>query len=159
MYRLISLALCTVHMSSRQTFGQICPPRMTVHLYFFQIEEHTGPEYQVPTQKGKRGRKPIFRFDRAKDLTCKNCNKLFTSGRGLRLHEARIHQGKYPYYCPICQQGFSSPDNLRGHLSTAHNYERAYKCSVCDKRFSTKTILRKHTVRIHPETLSHDNIM
>ena len=77
---------------------------------------------------------------------CAECDKVFSSGRGLRKHRP-IHSGLRPYVSDQCDKRFPGLDSLRKHQSF-HTVELSHACSQCGKTFQDKWGLRRH-MRTH----------
>ncbi|CAF4114539.1 unnamed protein product, partial [Rotaria magnacalcarata] len=60
----------------------------------------------------------------------------------LRCH-SHVHNGTWPYRCPICTRGFSKQTNLKNHL-LIHTGQKPFQCQFCSKKFSLSCNLRSH---------------
>ncbi|CAH1104218.1 unnamed protein product [Psylliodes chrysocephalus] len=107
------------------------------------------------------------------DLTCKNCDKMFTAAHTFNRHmlthcdktflcsqcgkkfatksllkqHQKLHSEIKPYICDICNKSFAQKNSLLKHTRT-HSGEKSHVCVICDKTFSQKGHLTYH-IRTH----------
>ncbi|XP_072766934.1 uncharacterized protein [Anoplolepis gracilipes] len=94
------------------------------------------PEEKKPGQKiGRKRRTDIV------GLECTECNKQYTSRKGLLRH-IQVHEGK-KYLCDICPKKFYRREHLKIHVAK-HNMIKPYKCTRCTKRFIKEEQLNNH---------------
>ncbi|KAG7199544.1 hypothetical protein KM043_014155 [Ampulex compressa] len=94
------------------------------------------PEEKKPGEKiGRKRRTDIV------GLECTECNKQYTSRKGLLRH-IQVHEGK-KYLCDICPKKFYRREHLKIHVAK-HNMIKPYKCSRCTKRFIKEEQLTNH---------------
>lgn len=74
-------------------------------------------------------------------LECTECNKRYTSRKGLLRH-IQVHEGK-KYLCDICPKKFYRREHLKIHVAK-HNMIKPYKCDRCTKRFAKEEQLINH---------------
>ncbi|XP_012284886.1 zinc finger protein 91 [Orussus abietinus] len=74
-------------------------------------------------------------------LECTECNKRYTSRKGLLRH-IQVHEGK-KYLCDICPKKFYRREHLKIHVAK-HNMIKPYKCNRCTKRFIKEEQLTNH---------------
>lgn len=74
-------------------------------------------------------------------LECTECNKHYTSRKGLLRH-IQVHEGK-KYLCDICPKKFYRREHLKIHVAK-HNMIKPYKCTRCTKRFIKEDQLTNH---------------
>ncbi|XP_033220205.1 zinc finger protein 91-like isoform X2 [Belonocnema kinseyi] len=74
-------------------------------------------------------------------LECTECNKQYTSRKGLLRH-IQVHEGK-KYLCDICPKKFYRREHLKIHVAK-HNMIKPYKCNRCTKRFIKEEQLTNH---------------
>ncbi|XP_011880586.1 PREDICTED: zinc finger protein 91-like [Vollenhovia emeryi] len=74
-------------------------------------------------------------------LECTECNKRYTSRKGLLRH-IQVHEGK-KYLCDICPKKFYRREHLKIHVAK-HNMVKPYKCTRCTKRFIKEEQLNNH---------------
>ena len=74
-------------------------------------------------------------------LECTECNKCYTSRKGLLRH-IQVHEGK-KYLCDICPKKFYRREHLKIHVAK-HNMIKPYKCTRCSKRFMKEDQLAHH---------------
>ncbi|EGI67781.1 Zinc finger protein 112-like protein [Acromyrmex echinatior] len=74
-------------------------------------------------------------------LECTECNKQYTSRKGLLRH-IQVHEGK-KYLCEICPKKFYRREHLKIHVAK-HNMIKPYKCTRCSKRFIKEEQLNNH---------------
>ncbi|XP_012542969.2 zinc finger protein 26 isoform X2 [Monomorium pharaonis] len=74
-------------------------------------------------------------------LECTECNKQYTSRKGLLRH-IQVHEGK-KYLCDICPKKFYRREHLKIHVAK-HNMIKPYKCTRCSKRFIKEEQLNNH---------------
>ena len=88
--------------------------------------------------------------------TCKTCNKMFTSLRGLRRHARNC--GKTKFKCTSCQGDFDSVNKRNSHAKSCGRYDRkssfcgtlSYKCKKCNEVFSSRRDQYYHQSLQHP---------
>nr|XP_033816305.1 zinc finger protein 708-like isoform X2 [Geotrypetes seraphini] len=83
----------------------------------------------------------------SKTYECSECNKSFNQREQLRIHE-RVHIGGKPYTCSECGKSFSQKGKLIIH-EIIHTGENPYTCSDCSKRFNRKDSLIIHKRILH----------
>ncbi|EZA60673.1 hypothetical protein DMN91_007108 [Ooceraea biroi] len=94
------------------------------------------PEEKKPGEKiGRKRRTDIV------GLECTECNKQYTSRKGLLRH-IQVHEGK-KYLCDICPKKFYRREHLKIHVAK-HNMIKPYKCTRCTKRFIKEEQLNNH---------------
>ncbi|XP_003706907.3 uncharacterized protein LOC100875353 isoform X2 [Megachile rotundata] len=94
------------------------------------------PEEKKPGEKiGRKRRTDIV------GLECTECNKRYTSRKGLLRH-IQVHEGK-KYLCDICPKKFYRREHLKIHVAK-HNMIKPYKCTRCTKRFIKEEQLTNH---------------
>lgn len=94
------------------------------------------PEEKKQGEKiGRRRRTDIV------GLECTECNKQYTSRKGLLRH-IQVHEGK-KYLCDICPKKFYRREHLKIHVAK-HNMIKPYKCTRCTKRFIKEEQLTNH---------------
>ncbi|XP_076685347.1 uncharacterized protein LOC143377672 [Andrena cerasifolii] len=94
------------------------------------------PEEKKPGEKiGRKRRTDIV------GLECTECNKQYTSRKGLLRH-IQVHEGK-KYLCDICPKKFYRREHLKIHVAK-HNMIKPYKCTRCTKRFIKEEQLTNH---------------
>lgn len=94
------------------------------------------PEEKKPGEKiGRKRRTDIV------GLECTECNKQYTSRKGLLRH-IQVHEGK-KYLCDICPKKFYRREHLKIHVAK-HNMIKPYKCTRCSKRFIKEEQLTNH---------------
>lgn len=74
-------------------------------------------------------------------LECTECNKQYTSRKGLLRH-IQVHEGK-KFLCDICPKKFYRREHLKLHVAK-HNMVKPYKCHRCTKRFIKEDQLIAH---------------
>ncbi|XP_058453348.1 zinc finger protein 616-like [Malaya genurostris] len=75
-------------------------------------------------------------------LPCENCDAVFTSREGRRVHMILKHSAGQTYKCQECPMIFARKGNLRLHMTT-HGI-RPHVCSVCGKSYARIESLRTH---------------
>ncbi|XP_056587578.1 putative transcription factor Ovo-like 1 [Triplophysa dalaica] len=83
-------------------------------------------------------------------LTCKACQKVFSTARMLKRH-AKCHSETKRFLCESCGKGFNDTFDLKRHVRT-HTGVRPYKCSLCAKAFTQRCSLESHQKKIHAIT-------
>ena len=78
----------------------------------------------------------------SKSLSCKMCNKSFTSKAGLQVHE-KAHAGDKPHKCKTCDKRFTQIANLQHH-ERIHEGIKPFQCKFCDKKFTQKATVLRH---------------
>ncbi|XP_014472291.1 PREDICTED: zinc finger protein 91-like isoform X2 [Dinoponera quadriceps] len=74
-------------------------------------------------------------------LECTECNKQYSSRKGLLRH-IQVHEGK-KFLCDICPKKFYRREHLKLHQAK-HNMVKPYKCHRCSKRFIKEEQLINH---------------
>ncbi|KAJ8683486.1 hypothetical protein QAD02_019278 [Eretmocerus hayati] len=77
-------------------------------------------------------------------LECTDCNKRYTSRKGLLRH-LQVHEGK-KYLCDMCPKKFYRKEQLKVHVAK-HNIVKPYKCPRCPKRFIKEETMNSHAAR------------
>ncbi|KAH0548426.1 zinc finger protein 26-like isoform X2 [Cotesia glomerata] len=77
-------------------------------------------------------------------LECTECNKQYTSRKGLLRH-IQVHEGK-KYLCDICPKKFYRREHLKIHVAK-HNMIKPHKCTRCSKRFMKEEQLNAHLTK------------
>ncbi|XP_034947213.1 zinc finger protein 62 homolog [Chelonus insularis] len=100
-------------------------------------------------EPGSEDRKPGEKVPRKRrtdivGLECTECNKQYTSRKGLLRH-IQVHEGK-KYLCDICPKKFYRREHLKIHVAK-HNMVKPYKCSRCSKRFIKEEQLAAHVTK------------
>jgi hypothetical protein len=144
-----------VFASSRATWKHF----RTVHLGIFL---HNCPE---PNCKYGSEESTIVKKHREKvhqnfksDVICEDCNKSFSTHKGLASHNCLSEDKKFMCKHPLedgseCTKRYTTARRLREHTAIAHsvNPPAPHLCPVCGKTFSSKTSLKAHRVRKHPD--------
>lgn len=83
---------------------------------------------------------------------CTVCNKIITTGIGIKYHLREVHERKLeskPFSCNQCVRKFAVQQSLEIHLEFHKNAEnKPFACERCDVRFKTKERLEQH-LRVH----------
>ena len=114
-------------------------------------QEQEGGEAKKPRKKHKvvnpvdaalaKKRKVTLSVDTAE---CKNCGKLYHTGKKLTEHINQEHAGEQTIYsCPYCTQPFNQYSEYLQHLG--EHKDKVIRCRICNKEFKTITKLRVHT--------------
>jgi len=84
-------------------------------------ENTAKPMPMVAVAKDKKAKKRLIvsQMDPS-DLTCKDCNKVFSKPYKLKLHML-IHSKTFPFSCGICGKGFNNKYKMRGHEKGCEN--------------------------------------
>ncbi|XP_023247341.1 zinc finger protein 845-like [Copidosoma floridanum] len=77
-------------------------------------------------------------------LECTECNKRYTSRKGLLRH-LQVHEGK-KFLCDMCPKKFYRREHLKIHVAK-HNIVKPYKCHKCPKRFIKEELLNNHLLK------------
>ncbi|KAK0163344.1 hypothetical protein PV327_007036 [Microctonus hyperodae] len=109
------------------------------------LTEEDLRELEPGSEEKKRGEK-IARKRRTDivGLECLECNKQYTSRKGLLRH-IQVHEGK-KFLCEICPKKFYRREHLKIHVAK-HNMIKPYKCSRCSKRFIKEDQLATHMIK------------
>ncbi|XP_032674617.1 zinc finger protein 91-like [Odontomachus brunneus] len=96
-----------------------------------------------PMSDGEEKKEKIVRKRRTDivGLECTECNKQYTSRKGLLRH-IQVHEGK-KFLCDICPKKFYRREHLKLHVAK-HNMVKPYKCHRCTKRFIKEDQLIAH---------------
>lgn len=99
-----------------------------------------------PTPEERKSGEKIARKRRTDivGLECTECNKQYTSRKGLLRH-IQVHEGK-KYLCDICPKKFYRREHLKIHVAK-HNMIKPYKCTRCSKRFIKEEQLTLHLTK------------
>eukprot|EP01083_Nonionella_stella_P006058 17528_1 len=79
-------------------------------------------------------------------ISCPECNRSFTTQRGLKDHSTLHASDTAPvrmWICDICSRSFIYKNHLLRHIET-HTNPKSYSCSICPKKFSQKGNLNIH---------------
>lgn len=79
---------------------------------------------------------------KAKTFECTECDKVYCSASGLKLH-ITSHEDIKAFPCTICPKRFKALPYLKLHL-LRHNTERNHKCQSCQMSFKTRIDLNQH---------------
>ena len=98
--------------------------------------------------------------DNLKNVTCKICNKQFSSKYILGMHERNIHgPGIVPEICSVCGKAVK---DMKSHMKLNHSEknQRTICCEVegCAGKFRTNQEVRNHHNRVHLDLKSQCNI-
>ena len=75
---------------------------------------------------------------------CKNCGKVYHTGKKLTDHINQKNSGEQTIFaCPFCIQPFNQYSEYLHHLG--EHKDRIIRCRLCNKEFKTITRLRVHT--------------
>ena len=88
-------------------------------------------------------------------IECIICHKKYPTGKDLRKHQRRVHDGmsmKNKYQCSYCEKEFYLPSRLQAHIEFAHIEQKRLKCNICGRGFMEKDSLQDHMNVIHNET-------
>ncbi|XP_043466732.1 zinc finger protein 91-like isoform X2 [Leptopilina heterotoma] len=106
------------------------------------LTEEDLREIEPRPEERKSGEKiPRKRRTDIVGLECTECNKQYTSRKGLLRH-IQVHEGK-KYLCDICPKKFYRREHLKIHVAK-HNMIKPYKCTRCTKRFIKEEQLTNH---------------
>ena len=78
-------------------------------------------------------------------LTCKICQKKFSTSSYLKKHSLR-HETVKPYVCGQCSEGFYTEHHLNLHLLVHAGY-KPFCCGLCGKEFKCKRYVLQHFKR------------
>ncbi|KAK7475734.1 hypothetical protein BaRGS_00033006, partial [Batillaria attramentaria] len=87
----------------------------------------------------------------AKSFSCPECDAIFRSLSGLRLH-LLSHAGAKPYTCLECGASFKAQTYLSCHIKRKHCKDRPFSCMHCSKAFPFQSALNLHMKSHHPES-------
>lgn len=76
-------------------------------------------------------------------LTCRTCNKVFSSVDGLKTHK-RKHTGDL-FRCKQCDKGYTRLNHLLRHELT-HGKRKVHVCKICNKTLTRFEHLKRHLV-------------
>lgn len=76
------------------------------------------------------------------DLTCVECQKVFSNRRLLGSHMSGVH-GYYHYVCYHCDRRFQTAKQRNVHAAVEHENFR-YVCDLCDRSLKSEKGLRVH---------------
>ncbi len=88
---------------------------------------------------------------------CSLCEKQFTEGATLRVHEENFHgpngllpdgRSRFCPYCPLRRSKFSDSESLKAHIAVCR-VERSFACDRCELRFRWKHHLVQHQRSTH----------
>lgn len=74
-------------------------------------------------------------------LTCRECNKVFTTLEGLRSHK-RIHLGTL-FKCRYCGKGYTRQTHVYRH-ELSHGKHKLHVCRICNKTLTRMEHLKRH---------------
>lgn len=76
-------------------------------------------------------------------LTCRTCNKIFTTLDGLKCHK-RVHTGDL-FKCKICDKEYTRLNHLQRH-ELSHGRRKVHVCKICNKTLTRFEHLKRHLV-------------
>ena len=79
---------------------------------------------------------------------CQRCDHVTKSPKLLKLHIAKVHEGKNPNICEKCDKAFSTKFKLKAHVQSVHEGQK-HVCDTCGKGYIHKDGLRSHINVIH----------
>ena len=85
-------------------------------------------------------------------FACENCNKIFSSKRGVTRHIFRVHENKNAFKCKFCDYGSGDKSNFEKHVKSVHekqNLSVLTKCKICDYGSVDRSNLNKHVKYVH----------
>ena len=77
---------------------------------------------------------------------CSECDEVFSTARGLQVHEGMAHKIKS---CVDCKQPFPNAELLQDHLKTSHPELNQLACEHCDRIFTDHVALVTHVKTVH----------
>lgn len=77
------------------------------------------------------------------------CESLFYTKRGLKLHTNTIHLKLKPYKCTECSASFAQKEVLKYHMNSLHLNIKPFKCEECYRSFASKPNLKEHINGVH----------
>jgi len=92
-------------------------------------------------------------------IKCNSCEMRFHHKTDLKIHEARFHEGEWPYKCPHCGKGARHLAYLNEHIRATHNKGEGDQesakdfilCEICSCEFPSHQALRRHKRKMHTE--------
>ena len=78
---------------------------------------------------------------------CDQCDKMFTTDRGLFYHMKSYHEG-VRYNCSKCEYQGTTKPNLNAHIRSKHE-NHTYNCKQCDFKSNWQIQLKEHIESIH----------
>ena len=84
-------------------------------------------------------------------FACENCNKIFSSKRGVTRHIFRVHENKNAFKCKFCDYGSGDKSNFEKHVKSVHEKQNlsVIKCKLCDYGSVDKSNFERHVKLIH----------
>ena len=87
---------------------------------------------------------------RNKKFTCETCGATKKSNHTLKMHIAKVHEGKVfekKFACDKCEKRFEQMSNLTYHIKFAHEGwkpEKKFSCPHCDYKAAHKQYIKTH---------------
>ena len=82
---------------------------------------------------------------------CENCNKIFSSKRGVTRHILRVHENQNAFKCKFCDYSSGDKSNFKKHVKSVHEKQNlsVFKCKFCDYGSVDKRNFKKHVKLVH----------
>ena len=85
-------------------------------------------------------------------FVCENCNKMFSSKKGVKRHIFRVHENQNAFECKSCDYVSSDKSNFERHVRSVHDKQKplnVHKCEYCNYDSINKSNIEKHVKSIH----------
>ena len=84
-------------------------------------------------------------------MKCEYCENMYTSSRGVHLHQAREHKDLWlaRRNCKICYKSFNTAHYVAIHAKLVHEGTKPFECTFCQKKFKLKYTLKVHVNGVH----------
>ncbi|XP_055710210.1 oocyte zinc finger protein XlCOF6-like [Phlebotomus papatasi] len=94
--------------------------------------------------------------ERLRDVRCSQCNRVFTTERGLKLHMV-CHEGgrnhkdsgtkEKKFTCELCPYKTDLSATLKRHVKAVHQKLKDFQCTRCERSFTMESSLKIHMMR------------
>ncbi|XP_058817965.1 zinc finger protein 268-like [Topomyia yanbarensis] len=140
---------------------QTCPAGFrTLARYKQHLNQHFGTKRNYDTLpceqcdavfKSREGRRVhmILKHSAGQTYKCKECPMIFARKGNLRLHMTT--HGVRPHVCSICGRSYARIETLRTHEQSCATGNKGLCCDECGQRFRKQELLDKHIQQGHPE--------
>mmetsp|Transcript_1807 Transcript_1807/g.3926 ORF Transcript_1807/g.3926 Transcript_1807/m.3926 type:complete len:148 (-) Transcript_1807:2021-2464(-) len=108
-----------------------------------------GFEPEVHVERRSVETQTTMSFSDCMMRTCKQCQRVFVSMKGMKQHLAKVHDSQVkPTKCTDCGKSFKDKYAVKFHMKQVHASTRVM-CPICLKEVYNKYMLQKHFKNKH----------